>query len=53
VRLDAARARDAGGSGLGLAIVAELIEAHEGSAVIGESALGGTMVEIRLPRAAD
>ena len=53
VRLDAARARDAGGSGLGLAIVAELVEAHEGSTVIGESALGGTMVEVRLPRAAD
>ena len=53
VRLDAARARDAGGSGLGLAIVAELVKAHEGSAVIGESALGGTMVEVRLPRATD
>ena len=53
VRLDAARARDAGGSGLGLAIVAELVRAHGGSASIGESALGGTMVEIRLPRVAD
>lgn len=53
VRLDAARARDAGGSGLGLAIVAELVRAHGGSVVIGESALGGTMVEIRLPRVAD
>ena len=28
-------------------------EAHEGSTVIGESALGGTMVEVRLPRATD
>jgi signal transduction histidine kinase len=53
VRLDAARARDAGGSGLGLAIVAELVGAHGGRAVIGVSALGGTMVEIYLPRAAD
>ncbi len=53
VRLDAARARDAGGSGLGLAIVSELVAAHGGSAVIGDSALGGTVVEIRLPRAAD
>jgi signal transduction histidine kinase len=53
VRLDAARARDAGGSGLGLAIVAELVGAHGGSAVIGESPLGGTMVEVRLPLAAD
>lgn len=31
VRLDAARARDAGGTGLGLAIVAELARAHAGS----------------------
>ena len=53
VRLDAARTRDAGGTGLGLAIVAELVAAHGGSAVIGESALGGAMVEVRLPRAAD
>ena len=53
VRLDAARARDTGGSGLGLAIVAELVGAHGGSTVIGESALGGTMVEVRLPRATD
>jgi len=53
VRLDAARARDAGGSGLGLAIVAELVEAHGGSTVIGESPLGGAMVEVRLPRATD
>jgi signal transduction histidine kinase len=53
VRLDPARNRDAGGSGLGLAIVAELVGAHGGSVVIGESALGGTMVEVRLPRAAD
>ena len=53
VRLDAARARDAGGSGLGLAIVAELVAAHRGTAVIGESALGGTLVEVRLPRPTD
>jgi signal transduction histidine kinase len=31
VRLDDARARDAGGSGLGLAIVAELVAAHGGT----------------------
>ena len=53
VRLDAARGRDAGGTGLGLAIVAELIAAHGGTAVIGDSPLGGTRVEVRLPRAAD
>lgn len=53
VRLDAARARDAGGSGLGLAIVAELVAAHAGTVVIGDSPLGGTLVEVRLPRADD
>lgn len=53
VRLDEARARDAGGSGLGLAIVAELVAAHGGTVVIGDSPLGGTRVEVRFPRAAD
>ncbi len=53
VRLDEARARDAGGSGLGLAIVAELVAAHGGTAVIGDSPLGGAQVEVLLPRAAD
>lgn len=51
VRLDAARARDAGGSGLGLAIVAELVAAHGGTVVIGDSPLGGARVEVRLPLA--
>ncbi|MEO7295536.1 MAG: ATP-binding protein [Candidatus Limnocylindria bacterium] len=53
VRLDAARARDAGGSGLGLAIVAELVAAHNGSVEISDSPLGGARVEVRLPRAQD
>lgn len=53
VRLDEARARDAGGSGLGLAIVAELVAAHHGTVVIGDGPLGGTRVEVRLPRAGD
>ena len=50
VRLDAARARDAGGSGLGLAIVAEVVAAHHGHVAMAGSPLGGTRVEIRLPR---
>lgn len=53
VRLDAARARDAGGSGLGLAIVAEVAAAHGGTVVIGDSPLGGARVEVRLDRAHD
>jgi len=53
VRLDDARAREAGGSGLGLAIVREIVVAHGGSVRLGDSSLGGARVEIRLPAAAD
>jgi signal transduction histidine kinase len=49
VRLDDARARDAGGSGLGLAIVAEVVGAHRGTISIGDSRLGGVRFEVRLP----
>jgi signal transduction histidine kinase len=48
VRLDDARARDAGGSGLGLAIVAELVGAHGGKIGIAGSPLGGARVQVRL-----
>jgi signal transduction histidine kinase len=51
VRLDDARARDAGGSGLGLAIVAELAGAHGGEIGIAGSPLGGARVQVRLPAA--
>ena len=53
VRLDDARARDAGGSGLGLAIVDQVVRAHGGSVRIDDAPLGGARVEIRLPRSAD
>jgi signal transduction histidine kinase len=53
VRLDDARTRDAGGSGLGLAIVAELVAAHGGTVTVASSSLGGTRVEVTLPRLAD
>ena len=49
VRLDEARARDAGGSGLGLAIVREIVAAHGGTAAVTESALGGARFTVRLP----
>jgi signal transduction histidine kinase len=49
VRLDDARARDAGGSGLGLSIGAELLAAHGGSVRVGAGPLGGARVELRLP----
>jgi signal transduction histidine kinase len=49
VRLDAARARDAGGSGLGLAIVREIVTAHGGTVVASSSPLGGARLVVRLP----
>lgn len=49
VRLDGARARDAGGSGLGLAIVAEIVTAHGGTITVGTSPLGGARFEVVLP----
>jgi signal transduction histidine kinase len=49
VRLDDARARDAGGSGLGLAITAELIAAHNGTISITQSPLGGARIHLTLP----
>jgi signal transduction histidine kinase len=49
VRLDGARARDAGGSGLGLAIVAEIVAAHGGTVTVGPSPLGGARFEVVLP----
>ena len=52
VRLDGARARDAGGSGLGLAIVAEIVSAHGGTVTVGPSPLGGARFEVMLPRQA-
>jgi len=49
VRLDGARARDAGGSGLGLAIVAEIVAGHGGTITVGTSPLGGARFEVVLP----
>ena len=54
VRLDEARARDAGGSGLGLAIVKEIVTAHGGTVTVSSAAgLGGARFVVRLPAAAD
>jgi heavy metal sensor kinase len=49
VRLDEARARDAGGSGLGLAIVQEIVTAHGGAVTVSASPLGGARFVVRLP----
>ena len=39
-----------GGLGLGLAIVQKIVAAHGGDIEAGDSALGGAMFRIRLPR---
>ena len=39
------------GHGIGLAVVREIVEAYGGEASIGNSALGGTLVELHLPGA--
>lgn len=39
------------GSGLGLAIVAELAAAYGGALTLGDSRLGGLLIELDLPRA--
>lgn len=49
VRLDEARAREAGGSGLGLTIVRGIVEAHGGSISVDASRLGGARFTVRLP----
>jgi signal transduction histidine kinase len=49
VRLDEARARDAGGSGLGLAIVQEIVTAHGGTVTVTSAPLGGARFLVRFP----
>lgn len=53
VRLDEARARDAGGSGLGLAIVREIALAHGGTVTASDGDSEGALMTLSLPRFAD
>ena len=51
IRLDESRERNTGGSGLGLALAKAIVERHDGSITISESAnLGGARFKIELPR---
>ncbi|MCW2841764.1 MAG: hypothetical protein JWR55_3247 [Aeromicrobium sp.] len=52
VRLDEARAREAGGSGLGLAIVRAIARAHGGEVCIETSPAGGARFVVTIPAAA-
>lgn len=49
VRLDEARARDAGGSGLGLAIVHGIVTASSGTIAVDESRWGGARFSVTFP----
>lgn len=49
VRLDDARARDAGGAGLGLSIVQAVARAHGGRVEVSASPDGGARLEVLLP----
>lgn len=51
VRLDDARARDAGGSGLGLSIVRGVAEASHGTVTVDESRWAGARFTVTLPAA--
>jgi len=48
-RLDEARSRADGGTGLGLAIAHAIVEAHDGSIAVDDSALGGARFVVTLP----
>jgi two-component system OmpR family sensor kinase len=48
-RADPARSRDTGGAGLGLSIVAAVVEAHNGSVHVSETAGGGATFTVDLP----
>ena len=47
-RIDEGRSRDRGGTGLGLAIVSEIVQAHGGTVMVEDAAVGARLV-VRLP----
>ncbi|GAA0971776.1 HAMP domain-containing sensor histidine kinase [Acrocarpospora macrocephala] len=52
-RLDTARSRGHGGTGLGLAIVSDVVHAHAGTILVGESVHGGSRFDVRFPLLTD
>ena len=50
-RVESSRSRKTGGAGLGLAICKNIVEAHQGSIISGNSTLGGLQIRITFPRA--
>lgn len=52
MRLETSRSRATGGTGLGLTIARDVILAHRGDIRLGDSASGGLLVTVTLPKAA-
>lgn len=48
-RAESSRNRNTGGAGLGLSLCQTIVEAHNGSIVAADSALGGLAVTVRIP----
>ena len=48
-RLDPSRNPETGGAGLGLTIASDVMHAHGGEILLGDAALGGLRVELRIP----
>lgn len=51
-RAEQSRSREFGGAGLGLSIATRIVQAHGGSMVASQSALGGLQITITIPAAA-
>lgn len=48
-QVDSSSTREQGGTGLGLSIVKRLVDAHEGTVVVGENEPSGTVFRVTLP----
>jgi two-component system OmpR family sensor kinase len=48
-RADSSRTRETGGTGLGLSIVAAIVQQHDGTVRLTETAGGGATMTVRIP----